>query len=108
MGELSDLLGGPVGGLGFGGVAGAIVGYTAKKIAKLAAILLGVLFIMVQLLAYYGFITVNWTVVQGTAEEVWKDPQGTTVADRAWDMLVANLPFGGGFVAGFTLGFKLG
>ena len=28
--------------------------------------------------------------------------------DRLWDILTANLPFGGAFVAGFAIGLKLG
>ena len=46
--------------------------------------------------------------MQHTAEHVWKDGQGVTLADRAWEVISANLPFGGGFVAGFALGFKMG
>ena len=53
-------------------------------------------------------ISVNWGAVQHTAEQVWTDPHGVTVADRLWAILTANLPFGGGFVTGFVLGFKLG
>jgi len=106
--DLSQLLSAPVASLGFGGVAGLVVGYTAKKVTKLVALALGVTFIVVQVLVYKGLITVNWGAVQGTAEAMWKDPNGITLADRAWDVLVANLPFGGGFVTGFALGFKLG
>lgn len=107
--DLSQLLGTPtVTALGFGGAAGLVVGYTAKKITKLLALALGLTFILVQALAYEGLITVNWGVVQNTAENVWTDPHGMTLADRAWAVLTANLPFGGGFVAGFALGFKLG
>jgi uncharacterized membrane protein (Fun14 family) len=108
MNDLGSLLTGPVAALGFGGVAGAIVGYTAKKAAKVVAIALGCAFILVQILVYKGLITVDWTAVQGTAEGVWKDQGGRTLADQAWDILTANLPFGGGFVAGFALGFKIG
>ncbi len=103
-----ELLSGPFAALGFGGVAGAIVGYTAKKVTKLVALLLGAVFIVIQLLAYQGFLTVNWHAVQTTAEGVWVDPQGVTLADRIWAMLSANLPFGGAFIAGFALGFKMG
>ena len=38
MDHLEALLSGPVGELGFGGVAGAIVGYTAKKVTKMVAL----------------------------------------------------------------------
>jgi len=108
VGGLAGILNGPVAGLGFGGVAGALVGYSAKKLTKLVAVGLGIIFILMQVLVHEGFITVNWMAVQTTAHGVWSDPQGTTLADRAWNILVANLPFGGGFIAGFAVGFKFG
>lgn len=94
--------------LGFGGVAGAIVGYTAKKVTKLVALILGLVFIAVQYLVYIKVVSVDWNTVQHTAEHVWTDAQGVTLADHAWQVMSANLPFGGAFVAGFALGFKLG
>jgi uncharacterized membrane protein (Fun14 family) len=106
--DVSQYLGPIAPSLGFGGVAGLAVGYTAKKLTKLLALLLGCAFILLQLAVYEGFITVNWDAVQGAATHVWSDPQGATLADRLWDILTANLPFGGGFVAGFALGLKLG
>lgn len=108
MDDLGALLSGPVGELGFGAVAGAIVGYTAKKLTKLAALVLGLIFIVIQGLVYLKFVSVDWNAVQHSAEHVWRDTQGMTLADRAWDVISANLPFGGGFVAGFALGFKIG
>ena len=108
MNPPADLFSGALGELGFGGAAGLVVGYAAKKLTKLVAIGLGLLFITVQVLAHQGWITVNWTAVQSTAEGVWTDPAGQTLAHRLWDIITANLPFGGGFVTGFALGFKLG
>lgn len=99
---------GPIAQLGFGGVAGAAVGYTAKKLTKLVALLLGAAFILVQVLVHYGLITVNWGAVESSAQGVWSGPDGVTLVDRAWSLLRDQLPFGGAFVAGFALGFKLG
>ena len=106
--DLGTLLSGPAGQLGFGGVAGAIVGYTSKKLTKLAALLLGLVFLVIQGLVYLRFVSVDWNAVQQTAEHLWTDQQGVTLAQHAWEIISANLPFGGGFVAGFALGFKLG
>ena len=94
--------------LGFGGVAGAVVGFTAKKVTKLVALALGLVFIAIQLLVYCDVLTVNWNAVQSGAEHVWTDGHGVTLAGRAWAVLSANLPFGTAFAAGFALGFKLG
>ncbi len=99
---------GPLAGLGFGGLAGAVVGYTTKKMTKMLALLLGALFVVIQLLAYYGWIQVDWVAVQSTAEQAVQSEEGRGAAEQAWTILTANLPWGGGFVAGFALGFKLG
>lgn len=108
MTNLGEILAGPLAGAGFGGAAGAIVGYTAKKLTKLAALLLGVFFILIQLLVHLGWITVDWGAVEAAGKTAWTDPSGTTVADRALAVLTANLPFAGGFLTGFALGFKVG
>ena len=99
---------GPLAGLGFGGMAGAVVGYAAKKLTKMLAILLGALFVVIQLLAYNGFIEVDWVAVQNTAEQAVDSEESRSAAEQAWQILTANLPWGGGFVAGFAIGFKLG
>jgi len=106
--ELSDLFGAPLASLGFGGAAGLVVGYAAKKVTKVVAVVLGLLFILLQVLVYNELITVNWGSVKDTVQHVWTDPHGVTLAERLWGILSANLPFGGGFVTGFALGFKLG
>lgn len=94
--------------LGFGGVAGAVVGYASKKVTKLVALALGLVFIIIQGLVYLHVVTVDWHTVQAGAEHIWKDPQGVTLASRAWQILAANLPFGAAFAAGFGVGFRLG
>jgi uncharacterized membrane protein (Fun14 family) len=94
--------------LGFGGVAGAVVGYASKKVTKLVALALGLVFIIIQGLVYLHVVTVDWHTVQTGAEHLWKDPHGVTLASRAWNILSANLPFGAAFAAGFGIGFKLG
>jgi uncharacterized membrane protein (Fun14 family) len=94
--HLGDLFGAPLTSLGFGGAAGLVVGYTAKKVTKVVAVTLGLVFILLQVLVYKELISVNWSAVQHTAEQVWTDPHGVTLADRLWAILTANLPFGGG------------
>ncbi len=107
MPETSELMG-PLSGLGFGGLVGAAVGYASKKVTKLIALLFGLLFILLQVMVFMGWVEVDWMAVQGSAESAWTSQQGHTLAERAWEILTANLPFGGGFVAGFLIGFKLG
>lgn len=108
MNDLVATLTRPLAGLGFGGVAGFVVGYAAKKATKAVAIFLGFVFIAIQVLAYYGVLEVHWETVQTGAEKIWEGQDGLTLADRAWHVINYNLPFGGGFLAGFLLGFRKG
>jgi uncharacterized membrane protein (Fun14 family) len=94
--------------LGFGLVAGFAVGYAVKKVGKLLAVALGLLFVSVQLLAYQGFLTVHWGEVQARV-----DPWFETDSLRgAWESLVAvlthSLPFAGAFIPGLVLGLRRG
>ncbi len=107
MPEMSALMG-PLSGLGFGGLTGAAVGYTAKKFTKLAALVLGIAFILIQAMVHQGWIDVDWGAVQTAAEQAANSEQGRGAAQSAWSILTNNLPWGGGFVAGFAIGFKLG
>ncbi len=93
--------------LGFGGLAGFAAGYAAKKITRLLALLLGLLFFTLQILAHEGWITIHWGAVQESAQHLWNEGGGSSWLQRAWEILTSNLPFGAAFTAGFTLGFKL-
>lgn len=94
--------------VGFGAIAGFIAGYALKKVGKVVAIVLGLLFIAVQLLAWSGFISVNWGVVQQRVDPMLtgESLQGT------WSSLVGlltyNVPFAAAFVPAFILGLKRG
>lgn len=94
--------------VGFGGAAGLVVGFATKKITKFVAIGLGVLFILIQVLAYYRFISVNWGEVEAQATGFLIDSHGNSAAEQFWNMVTSNLPFGAAFAAGFAIGFKQG
>jgi uncharacterized membrane protein (Fun14 family) len=98
----------PAGQLGFGGMAGLVAGYAAKKIARLLALLLGLLFFTLQILAYQGWITIHWQEVQQTADGLWREAQQQGWLEWAWSIVTGNLPFGGAFALGFALGLRLG
>ncbi len=108
MNDIFGSLTGPFAELGFGGFAGFVVGFTTKKAAKVIAIALGALFIGVQVLAYYGMVEVHWETLQNGAEQLWQGNEGVTLAEKAWHVISYNLPFGGGFLAGFALGLRRG
>ncbi len=91
--------------LGVGGVAGLCVGYALKKIGKLVAIIIGLAFIGLELLAYYGIININYTVLQEWANGVIGH---VGIAEGVLTIIIGNLPFAAIFLAGFALGLKIG
>jgi len=108
MNPLQDILSGPVGDLGFGGIVGAVAGYAAKKASKIVALALGAVFLLIQGLAYFGLIDIHWGVVENLFNDLWVGVEGTSLTTRAWKVITSNLPFGGGFALGFAAGFKMG
>jgi uncharacterized membrane protein (Fun14 family) len=94
--------------LGFGVVAGFAVGYALKKVGKLLAIALGLVFIVVQVLAYVGFVTVHWSQVQVQVEPVFGSGSLSSLWSRLLEVLTFNLAFAGAFVPGLVVGLRRG
>lgn len=90
--------------LGFGDIAGWAVGFTCKKIAKVVAIIFGISFLVIQLLSYKKFITIDWEKVQSSVDGV----KAENFVNSLMGLLVYNLPFVGAFLTGFWLGFRKG
>lgn len=94
--------------IAFGAVAGFVAGYALKKVGKFVALALGLVFIVIQLLAWSGFVSVNWVMVQNQV-----DPLLTADSlERSWQGLLAlltyNIPFAAAFVPAFILGIRRG
>ena len=94
--------------LGFGGVAGWVSGYTLKKVGRLLALVLGFLFISLQLLAYAGYIEIDWTRIQRDVEPLFEPDTLKDFWQKLLGVLTYNLPFATGFAAGMLLGFRKG
>ncbi len=92
--------------LGLGGLLGYAVGIAFKSAAKTLGCLLGVVFILLQVLAYYGIVQVDWSQFLHHAHPATKLAE--TGLERLWHILTYNLPFAGGFAAGFALAFRRG
>ncbi len=93
-----------VGVLGLGGVLGYGAATFLKTVTKLVGCIIGILFILMQLLAYYGFAEWHWDALghaAGPASAAAKS--GFSVL---WKVLTYNLPFTGGFATGFWYGWK--
>lgn len=92
----------------FGAVAGFAAGYALKKIGKIVALAVGILFICIQLLAYYGFVTVDWLQVQERVNPFFESES----LNRSWqglvNILTYNITFAAAFIPGFIVGLRRG
>lgn len=94
--------------LGFGGVIGFCTGFMVKKVSKLAAVIVGLVFVLLQVLSYYGIISIEW----GPVKEWWDKETSPDQLQGAWtsvrNLLFSNVPALAGAVPGFFLGLKVG
>lgn len=89
--------------LGGGAVIGAVIGFAAKKIAKIVAIIIGLELALFKFLETRGILQVNWDAIVGAAGGAAE--QGAQVNSYLMS-LIATLPIGAGFTGGFLLAFK--
>lgn len=90
--------------LGGGGLAGWAVGFTLKKVAKLAALVLGIGFISMQYLAFNRYITIDWERIKTTVPNDRLEQSASGLVST----LTYNLPFAGSFAVGLWMGFRKG
>lgn len=91
--------------LGGGALIGGVLGFAAKQVAKIIAVIIGLELALFKFLETKGVLSVNWGAITGAASE------GASKAPEAagWLMsILAALPVTAGFTGGFLLGFKKG
>jgi len=91
--------------LGVGGVAGLCVGYALKKLGKLMAILIGIAFLGLELLAWKGIISINYDALVTWANELFAQ---VGIVEGILSTIIGNLPFAASFLVGFAIGLKIG
>lgn len=91
--------------LGAGGIAGWAVGFTLKKVAKVLALILGVVFISLQFLAFKQLITIDWLKIEGLYAN---NAELESSLSGFMSVITYNLPFASSFLLGFWLGFRKG
>lgn len=97
-----------LGQLSFGVVAGFATGYALKTIGRMAAIVLGLIFVLLQVLAYLGFVQVDWLRIQQAADPLLE----RSALEGFWaglvSLLTRNVPFAAAFVPAMLLGLRFG
>lgn len=92
--------------LGLGSLLGVAAGYAVRVVGRVALLVIGLAFIVVQLLAHYGIVTVDWLQLQALTEP-WFRTGRESLGDWFSRVFLANLPFAGAFAVGFLLGLRM-
>lgn len=90
---------------GSGAFIGAIVGFAAKKIAKVIAVIIGVELALFKFLESKGFMVVRWDKLTAG---ILSAPDQMPATDQWIEPILSTLSVGVGFSGGFLLGFKKG
>ena len=92
---------------GSGAVVGGVIGFAAKKVAKLIAVIVGIEMALFKFLESRGVLTVDWEQLSAGMLKVGDAAQGGT--PPSWMMsILSTLSIGAGFTGGFLVGFKKG
>jgi len=93
--------------LGSGAVIGGIVGFAAKKVAKLIAVLVGIELALFAFLESRGILTVQWDRLTAGLVQASQDAAAQT--PPSWLMtILSTLSVSAGFTGGFLVGFRKG
>jgi uncharacterized membrane protein (Fun14 family) len=92
---------------GSGAVIGGIIGFAAKKVAKVIAVLVGLELALFKFLESRGILTVDWErLSSGVLENAQAAADGTP---PNWiSTILSTLSISAGFTGGFLAGFKKG
>jgi len=91
--------------LGGGALIGLLIGFAAKKIAKLIAVLIGLELALFKFLESRGILSVDWE--QLTAGMVDAGSSASSSSPPSWiNTILSTFAVSAGFASGFFLGFK--
>ncbi|MDY6776763.1 MAG: FUN14 domain-containing protein [Candidatus Nanohaloarchaea archaeon] len=91
---------------GSGAVLGFLSGYAAKIVAKIVAVVAGLFLLFVKWLESQGVVSIDWGSLGGGLVKI--GGAAASEAPSLADKIVTALGLGGGFAAGFYLGFRRG
>ncbi|GAA0643842.1 FUN14 domain-containing protein [Salarchaeum japonicum] len=92
---------------GSGAVIGGIIGFAAKKVAKLIAVLVGIELALFKFLESRGILTVDWERLTAGAVQASEAAQNGTPPE--WiNTILSTLSISAGFTGGFLVGFRRG
>jgi uncharacterized membrane protein (Fun14 family) len=90
---------------GSGAVIGGLIGFAAKKVAKIIAVIVGIELALFKFLESRGILTVDWERL--SAGIIGAGQDAASGAPPSWvQTILSTLSISAGFSAGFFLGWK--
>ncbi len=93
--------------LGTGAVIGGIIGFAAKKVAKLIAVIVGLELALFKFLESRGILAVDWERLGANFLQA-SDAASSSTPPSWLASILSTLSISAGFAGGFFLGFKKG
>ena len=104
--------------IGFGGLAGFLLGFVIKKLMKILAIVAGIFFAALMYLEQQGIVNVNWDKLQGASQGVLSTVVNTVTTGGVGGSPVPSsllptttnlgIPLTGSAAVGFAIGIMKG
>lgn len=92
---------------GSGAVIGGIIGFAAKKVAKLIAVIVGLELALFKFLESRGILSVDWDQLTAGMLKTGEVAQSGTPPSWVTTVL-STVSVSAGFVGGFMIGFRKG
>lgn len=90
--------------MGGSALIGAVIGFAAKKIAKIIAVIVGIELVVFKFLESRGVLSVNWERLGNESANITQT--STEVGQSVLEAFVSTAGIGASFTAGFFAGFK--
>lgn len=86
----------------FGTLVGFATGYALKVLGRGLLVVFGIQYVVMQILAYKNFITVNWQKILASGSPLWDKRR--SYFNSFVGLLTSKIPFKAGFVGGLYMG----
>lgn len=93
---------------GTGGVIGLLIGFAAKKLAKVIAVIIGLELALFKFLESKGILVVDWDRISGGFLSTGEKATNSGLMAEWIQPILSTLSIGAGFTGGFMIGFKKG
>jgi uncharacterized membrane protein (Fun14 family) len=90
--------------MGGSALLGGIIGFAAKKVAKIIAAIIGLELALFKFLESRGVLEVNWTRLTNASAQAGN--QAEQAGHTILEAFISTAGIGGSFAAGFLVGFK--